>query len=544
MIALSRGAGGTAIVLLALLAGCSAALQEWQAAREADTVEAYRAFLQNHPKDKRARLALWEIAKRTNTVEAYQELLSVHPASAISDTARWRIATSQNTVEGYNKYLRNEYTRFYPPGFVDAANWRIALLKGTDQDLRRYLQRFPEGDHVEEALVQVDWLETRSIDTSAAYEYFAKQHADSDLAATARVEADWGRTRGTDTPAAYRSFLERHPDADESHLVHARWSLARLGNTIEAYEQFLSQNPEGEEADSAREAMTRLREPGDWETAKGKNTIAAYEAFIEAYPGGRYSADAEAMLLKLYAPYESQDWATAQEEDSSTAYDEFLRKHPSGPLAQQAWRRIGGLVWDGLEITVDPVRTWDQYDGKHPSATGHCHWVAGMPCAAKVSPYDHRSKKAPMGRYWEVTAWFHNTTEEPKLIYLNREEGKRGLDLGLITRGRTEIHPRAFRIPATSGISMPAGFGSGSMEMIGGTISVTRKGAPVGDDAYSAWTQEIADISLYDSFDGRLGFNLASGKRTWVLAVFDVPKRQTPVELRVGRLAPVPFTLE
>ena len=90
------------IVSLAWASGCSRRQQEWEAARSADTVQAYQRFLASFPDGEFASQAQarvrelqeaedWQKAMRADTAAAYQEFVTRHPQGRNSDEARIRI---------------------------------------------------------------------------------------------------------------------------------------------------------------------------------------------------------------------------------------------------------------------------------------------------------------------------------------------------------------------------------------------------------------------------------------------------------------------
>jgi hypothetical protein len=90
------------IVSLVWASGCSRRQQEWQAARSADTVQAYQRFLASFPDGEFASQAQarvrelqeavdWQKAMRADTAAAYQEFVARHPQGRNSDEARIRI---------------------------------------------------------------------------------------------------------------------------------------------------------------------------------------------------------------------------------------------------------------------------------------------------------------------------------------------------------------------------------------------------------------------------------------------------------------------
>lgn len=90
------------MVGVAVAAACSRRQQEWEAARRADTVEAYQQFVQSFPEGEftsqaRARMREleeardWQNAQSAGTAEAYQEFLARHPEGRMADEARIRL---------------------------------------------------------------------------------------------------------------------------------------------------------------------------------------------------------------------------------------------------------------------------------------------------------------------------------------------------------------------------------------------------------------------------------------------------------------------
>jgi hypothetical protein len=90
------------IVSLSIAAGCSRRQQEWQAARSADTVQAYQRFLAAFPDGEfvsqaQARVRElqeaedWQKAMRADTPEAYQQFVARYPTGRMSDEARIRV---------------------------------------------------------------------------------------------------------------------------------------------------------------------------------------------------------------------------------------------------------------------------------------------------------------------------------------------------------------------------------------------------------------------------------------------------------------------
>ncbi|HUN72697.1 MAG TPA: SPOR domain-containing protein [Steroidobacteraceae bacterium] len=98
-----RAAGPiTAAVVLTLLAGCSRTQQDWRAAQQAGTPQAYGLFVKRHPDSELAGVArrriaqlteeaAWQQAMRADTAAAYQGYLTRYPNGSWSQDARIRM---------------------------------------------------------------------------------------------------------------------------------------------------------------------------------------------------------------------------------------------------------------------------------------------------------------------------------------------------------------------------------------------------------------------------------------------------------------------
>jgi hypothetical protein len=98
-----RAAGPiTAAVVLTLLAGCSRTQEDWRAAQQAGTPQAYEVFVERHSDSELAGVArrriaqltaaaAWQQAARVNTAAAYQDYLAKYPNGSWSQDARIRM---------------------------------------------------------------------------------------------------------------------------------------------------------------------------------------------------------------------------------------------------------------------------------------------------------------------------------------------------------------------------------------------------------------------------------------------------------------------
>lgn len=91
-----------ALAILVVSAGCGGRQADWEAARKADSADAYQQFLQRYPDgdftaQAKARIedlkeeADWKAALATDTAAGYQQFLGLHPDGARADEARIRV---------------------------------------------------------------------------------------------------------------------------------------------------------------------------------------------------------------------------------------------------------------------------------------------------------------------------------------------------------------------------------------------------------------------------------------------------------------------
>ena len=137
------------LAVAAVLTACNSAEGDWNQATAANTMAAYRAFLQKHPGDKHADnaqgriLALkdehaWSEAKATNTIAAYQGYLTAESGGVHAGEAKYQITALQR-----------------------AENWKAIPNDAPTEVLQAFLSKYPQGIESNEARARLEEMDYR-----------------------------------------------------------------------------------------------------------------------------------------------------------------------------------------------------------------------------------------------------------------------------------------------------------------------------------------------------------------------------------------------
>ncbi|HEX3913788.1 MAG TPA: hypothetical protein VHW71_09800 [Steroidobacteraceae bacterium] len=127
------------VCVAAALAACSTAKSDWNKARAANTVAAYRTFLQQHPGAK-------------NAEDAQGRIL------ALKDDNAWSRAQAADTVNAYQGYLTAESggvhvgeAKYHITALQRARDWKAISADASAATLRSFLAKYPQGSESNEA---------------------------------------------------------------------------------------------------------------------------------------------------------------------------------------------------------------------------------------------------------------------------------------------------------------------------------------------------------------------------------------------------------
>ena len=164
------------IVLMLLASGCDRQEAAWQEAREADTITAYEAYVEEYGDSQQANDAqqriralraaeLWQETRQAGTVKAYQRFLQQFPGTPEAEEARARLAELER---------QNEWAGLRTSGDIDA--------------LRAFAERYHDYPLGEEARQRVGELEEAEAREQARLEEERQRRLAEEATRTHRVQ--------------------------------------------------------------------------------------------------------------------------------------------------------------------------------------------------------------------------------------------------------------------------------------------------------------------------------------------------------------------
>ena len=196
--------------LLVFLSLCACASPDaWQRARAADTAEAYRAFLQQHPK-----------ADEVEAVLERLRALDFEEASHVQTALGWKRFLEAHT-EGPE--IRTAQAR------LEALRFAAASQRDTVEGWKLFLADHPDGAHAEEARARASASEAKLASASedaATLEAIARAHAGDARGQQARIRLDDQRYARASSARALLSYLAEFPEG--AHRLDAQAALLQL----------------------------------------------------------------------------------------------------------------------------------------------------------------------------------------------------------------------------------------------------------------------------------------------------------------------------
>lgn len=189
------------------------------------------------------------------------------PSDTLTDNEAWVRALEADTLEAYREYLelfpegRHAEDAQAEIDTYDEADWARALQRDTIPGYEDYLADWPEGLHAEEARAIIETRQQAAADAAARAEELARQEAAdwaraTELNTVASYQAYLDKHPGGPNASEARRLMEaiQRAAADD-----AAFAQAEALHTSAAYDQYLQSFPQGRHAMAAQAALEILR---------------------------------------------------------------------------------------------------------------------------------------------------------------------------------------------------------------------------------------------------------------------------------------------
>ena len=286
----------------------------WAAAAAADTADAYRAYLRDHPGGLYSAAASARLDQLGETVDG-----------ANRDRDAWAEAAATNTPDAYRSYLN----RFPQGEYADAAGRRLAefAAASTPASTPAPAQPVPaqpapaQPAPVRPAPVQPEGYATESrLGLSRSARIQIQRDLNTLNYGTGGIDGVFGsRSRN-----AIRNFQRNNGLPATGYLTAPQISLLR-------------------ERASQTVASSRDRDQAYWQQTGARGGAANLRAYLDRYPNGIHAEQARARLRELNSggqvirgDRDDRAFTVARERNTVESYNTYLRNWPDGKYVRQA----------------------------------------------------------------------------------------------------------------------------------------------------------------------------------------------------------------
>jgi len=362
--------------------------EEYQAARDLNTIEAWEAFLKKHPAGENAKAAreshddlLWPEAERNASDPTALEKLfkrcktpsGSDKVFSLWDDALWAASRNTDTPAAYRGYLLR-----FPGGqhvkeanaAIEEASWRHCQESGEIQLYEAYLKEHPNGAHAEEAREVINaraFQTARERDTIEAYESFLKDHYGHEAAGKRLRQLRYERAVETGRLEDWKAFYDTYR---YSGWVDDGEDVAQMEeNAIKEIERLLYERIVAQPTlELCRDYLSRYRdgihkqqvlvkmEPYLFDEAVRANDVGTYFNYLEEYPEGYQDADIRRRLDTLI-------FRTLDEKEDFSSFERYLRLSPRTKDVLIARMEPFMFEW---ATRVNTVESYDEYLQRYP----------------------------------------------------------------------------------------------------------------------------------------------------------------------------------
>lgn len=366
-------------------------LEDYQAAKNQNTIENWDAYLKKYPKGENVKAArvsydnlLWQQAEKV--MQSPTELENIFKrckTPSVSDkvyklwdNALWTDVKKVDTKEAYRKYL----LRF--PGGANVKEAKVAMEKvawhhcqesGKIEFYESYLKEYPDGTYAKEAREAMDDFEYQSAkekDTIEAYEAFLKERYGHKAASKRLRQLRYEKAVKTGDLEDWKAFYNEYQysswsdDGKEIEQMkdNARQEIERLlyetivtNPTLELCRDYLARYSDGPHE---KQVMLKM-EPCLFEAAMRTNNIEPCFGYLEKYPEGYRD-------LELRKHIDALLFKPLKEKEDFSSFEQYLRLSPK--TKDLLLTKMEPLMFEWAK-RVNTVDAYDQYLNRYPNGS-------------------------------------------------------------------------------------------------------------------------------------------------------------------------------
>ena len=275
-------------------------------------------------------------------------------ANAVSEREAWQAARDADTIIAYEAYL----TEYLDGAFADEARAAIDTLARDPERMEAALDLGTAArQQIQRNLTVLDY-DTRGVDGifgPGSRNAISNWQEANGFEATGFVTAEQIAILN-EMAATRRAELEeqeREQALERERADRAYWEDIGRGQDEAGLRAYLERFPDGQFSDVASARLSEIdasRDREAWQRAQSEDTATAYRRYLDAHEDGAFAGRARARLAEMgEAEARAADeaaWNEAQQTDTADAYAQYLDAFPEGAFSERAAGRLANLTED------------------------------------------------------------------------------------------------------------------------------------------------------------------------------------------------------
>jgi hypothetical protein len=187
---------------------------------------------------------------------------------------------------------------------------------------------------------------------------------------------------------------------------------------------------------------------------------------------------------------------------------------------------------DGITVKLESLRAWKTFDGSTPEEASCRHWLTDVGRLTPMPSYYGSGSKLCAG---DISAQSGDNGYKAKI------EAFSSYDKGSLIKPNGCFFELVLRLVNSSEMNKTLWFMDNSRKIL--PVFLSNADSKIECRSFLIPGMDICQLSLIDSWEGRLGLDLAPGESSWLLVVFDVPLSLREARLHVFDSNPLKVTI-